>query len=357
MRVAIIGAGLSGLSCAFELKKHDIVPTIFEQSSQIGDDLCTVCIKLRVFNRWISDPLKKLSELYGLNIKPLSHINSIEIKTPTRSLNVRGNHGYIIKRGIEPDSIENQITAQAEVQVQCGKAANIDEVRNDFDYAVVATGNNTIAKELGVWVNTFTAQARYVTVAGDFKTDKSVIWFNTKYAKNGFCYLIPKTSKQAVIVLVVNGINQNELDYYWKEFLMTERIEYPILESKDTEHSCGFLKQYNVGNVYFVGNTAGLTDDFIGFGAINSIESGILAARSIAKKLNYEKQLKPIIENMVKLHEYRTALNTLDNTNLDTILTIINLPVLKQLVYNNPLFRFSHVSPFVKAYNSLNQRN
>ena len=353
MRVAIIGAGLSGLSCAFELNKYDIIPTIFEQSSHIGDDLCTACINLRLFDRWFSDPFKKLSELYGLNLKPISSIRSIEIKAPTKSLNVRGNHGYIMKRGIDPDSIENQLAALIEAQVQCGKAVNFNETRNDFDYVVVATGNNTMAKELGVWVNTFTAQARYATVDGDFKTDKAIVWFNTKYAKSGFCYLIPKTSKQAVIVLIVNGINRSELDYYWKEFIITEKIEYPILESKDTEHSCGFLKQYHVGNVYFVGNTAGLTDDFIGIGAVNAIESGIFAARSIVKRLNYKRQLKPINDNVRKLHEYRIAINSLNNTNLDTVLSIIDVPGLKQLVYNNPLFRFSHASPFIKVYNKL----
>lgn len=354
MKVAIIGAGLSGLSCAFELKKYDIIPTIFEQNSHLGDYICKACISLRLFNRWFSDPFEKMSKLYGLNLYPQYHIKNLEINGPTKCMDVRGNHGYIIKRGIDSDSIENQIAAQTKIPVKLGNAVKINDIKNDFDYIVVATGNNTIAKKLGVWVNTFTAQARYVTVSGDFKTDDVRIWFNTKYAKNGFCYMIPKTLNQAVIVLVVNGIRQNELDHYWKEFKKTEKITYPILESKDTEHSCGFLKQYNVDNIYFIGNTAGLTDDFIGFGGINAIESGIFAARSMANIHDYRRQIEPIHKNIERLHEYRTAFNSLDNANLDTAITIIGLPVLKQLVYNNPLFKFTHSSFLPKIYNKLN---
>jgi len=36
MRVAIIGAGLAGLSCAHELERYGVSPVIFEKNSYIG---------------------------------------------------------------------------------------------------------------------------------------------------------------------------------------------------------------------------------------------------------------------------------------------------------------------------------
>ena len=42
-----------------------------------------------------------------------------------------------------------------------------------------------------------------------------------------------------------------------------------------------------IDNIYLVGNSAGLIDDFLGFGAVNAIESGILAAHSIVKGVDY----------------------------------------------------------------------
>ncbi len=37
LKVAIIGAGTSGLSCAIELERHGIYPEIFERNSFIGE--------------------------------------------------------------------------------------------------------------------------------------------------------------------------------------------------------------------------------------------------------------------------------------------------------------------------------
>lgn len=37
MKIAIIGAGLAGLSCAIVLEKQGIIPDIFEKTGFIGD--------------------------------------------------------------------------------------------------------------------------------------------------------------------------------------------------------------------------------------------------------------------------------------------------------------------------------
>jgi len=49
MDIAIMGAGLSGLSCAMTLEKNGISPTIFEKRSQIGDRFVNGEVLLSIF--------------------------------------------------------------------------------------------------------------------------------------------------------------------------------------------------------------------------------------------------------------------------------------------------------------------
>ena len=75
----------------------------------------------------------------------------------------------------------------------------------------------------------------------------------------------------------------------------------------------------------------------MGFGAVNAIESGILAAKSIVKGLDYNELIKPMKKHVTKLHEFRKALNSFDNKDLNRLITFLGLPVVKQLISTIPL--------------------
>ena len=64
MNVAIIGAGVSGLSCAFELEKYGITPTIFEKRSQVGEASGYAGIWINLLARNNKDPVKYLMDEY-----------------------------------------------------------------------------------------------------------------------------------------------------------------------------------------------------------------------------------------------------------------------------------------------------
>ncbi len=60
MKVAIIGAGLAGLSCAHELEKYGVRPVIYEKNSYIGEQISHVSAILEIINRPIKDVVKYL---------------------------------------------------------------------------------------------------------------------------------------------------------------------------------------------------------------------------------------------------------------------------------------------------------
>jgi flavin-dependent dehydrogenase len=356
MRVAIIGAGLSGLSCAIELERHKIRPTIFEKRAHIGEALNYSVIWPRVVNRPIMDPLKYLRKEYNLDLKPINHIKKMIMLSPNNSAVERGNLGYILRRGYSCYALERQLLNYLNNSITFYKYIEIEDIKNEFDYIIIATATDIIAKKLDVWTDTFNAQVRIATVLGRFKSTEVTMWIDTKYAKNGLCYLIPNSEKEASLVQVVNGITTYELDYYWKEFLFTEDIQYYISCTTDCEHDCGFVKTRQVGNVLFVGNSAGFTDDLIGCGGLNAIESGMLAVRAIVSGKDYNTLSMPIFKEIEKLHELRKTMNTLDNSEINNLISFLGIPIIKNVIYNNPFFKISSASKSVKLYNNYIKR-
>lgn len=351
MRVAIIGAGLSGLSCALELERYNIKPVIFEKRAHAGEALDFSVVWPIIMNRAITDPLKYLKKEYNLELAPLNHIKKIIMYSPSSKSVERGSLGYIFIRGFPDYALEKQLLSYVKSPIIFNRYIELEDMRNKFDFIVVATSNSIIASNLDMWTDTFIAHARIATIVGKFNPTEIIMWLNTEYAKNGFCYLVPKSDKEACLVQIVNGITRNEMDYYWKRFLLVENIQYYISFTADAEHECGFVRQRQKDNIMFTGNSAGFTDDLIGCGSLNAIESGMLAARAIVSGEDYNALSMPIFKDIERLHEFRKAMNTLDNDEIDKLIGTLDTPVLKNAIYNNPFFRISHISKSIRRYN------
>ena len=79
MRVAIMGAGMSGLACAITLEKHGVTPTIFEKRSQVGDRFVNGEATFSILNRPIKDDLAYISSNYDIHLEPTALVKKIVI--------------------------------------------------------------------------------------------------------------------------------------------------------------------------------------------------------------------------------------------------------------------------------------
>lgn len=109
MKVAIVGAGLSGMACAHELRKHDIIPTIYEAKDYIGEALHLPVVVLNVFNSPVHDSVATLNKKYGFKFIPQYIIREINMIGPSKECVVKGNLGYIFRRGRGPNTITQQL--------------------------------------------------------------------------------------------------------------------------------------------------------------------------------------------------------------------------------------------------------
>ncbi|GAE87066.1 NAD(P)/FAD-dependent oxidoreductase [Acetivibrio straminisolvens] len=348
MKVAIIGGGLAGLSCAYELERHGIKPVIFQRNGYIGDQYSHVSALLEIQHRPIKDAIKYIKKNFNISITPINRVNNLTHISPNKKTVIKGDFGFFLKRGKDKDSLPLQLFSHLKSsEIKFNTYGDIEPLAKEFDYVVVANGNTVFTNQLGCWYPTIKTYIRGGIILGDFDPNTLVMWINKDYCKNGYAYLTPFSNKKASVILVVTDVNEKEIDHYWKDFLNYENINYTIIEEFKQAHDTGFAYPHKVDNIYFAGNSGGAIDPFLGFGQLNSIEMGVMAARSIAKGLDYERLLKRVTKHNYQLYQMRKAFNKASNNTYDFLFATIGFPGIRHLLYNT---RLDVVKNFARVY-------
>ncbi|MCT4594287.1 MAG: FAD-dependent oxidoreductase [Anaeromicrobium sp.] len=335
MKVAIVGGGVAGLSCAHQLEKYNISYTIFERNNYIGEGIPHVAAFLNILDRTKGDPIKYFRKNYKIKIKELSPLNKIVHHSPNETTILKKSKmGYLVYRGNHENSLKNQIFNQLKnPNIIFSTMGNMDELSKEYDHVIWATGNHYGAWEKGCWQNWVKTIVKGAVIRGNFTMDTLIVWINKDYCKQGYAYLTPIDKKTATLLLIVTDIKEKEMDMYWTRFLETENIRNKILQSFMLEHMAGYCYPRKINNIYFVGNAAGGIDPFLGFGQLNSITQGVMAARSIAKNKSYDKLIDDLVKRNLWMHEFRKKYNKMTNKDYDKLIKAIGTPGIKHAMY------------------------
>jgi len=327
MKIAIIGAGIAGLSCACELERNGVSPTIFEKKSYIYNSFDTnICI-FNNSSKLYSDPIEYLRKQYGIELHPIARLTKVILNGPDNQTILEKNLGYIFKRGMEEYSLSNQLSKNLKSPITFDTYINsTEELSKSFDHVVVATGNYNIAKSLDLSTSVSSTRVKLALIYGEFETGTLTVWFDEKFAKSSYAYMIAHSNKQAIITLVVNDVSYSEMEFYWKEFLSILENKYTFIATVDLDYYTFLIKHIRINNTFFIGNSGGLIDDFLGHGIINSIESGVLAARTIITGDDYVSAIQPLID---EVKGFRKSLTSFEDSDYSVENFIFRLPGLK----------------------------
>jgi len=355
LKVAIIGAGLAGLSCAIELEKNNIAPTIFETKSFIGDIETHITASLNMRDRPIRDWVKYCDEVFGIKLTPVNTIKTITHHLPKKTTVVRGkNLGYFFKRGNEPDSVIAQLRSQLKTsEIRLSENCDYEELAKEYDYVVIANGECNFTKELGCWQERVSGWVRGAVVTGSFNPNEIIMWMDRKYSNKGYAYLTPFSANKASIVLYVPYISEQEIDHYWELFLYSENIRYTILEEFKKLHHSGNVYPHRYENIFLAGTSGGAIDSFLGFGQVDSITHGVNAGKAIANGVDYEELIKKTVQSTTDIWEIRKAFDRASNMDYDKMFSAIGTLGVKQLIYNTPINFFKLTAFFIKLQKRL----
>lgn len=328
MKVAIMGAGMSGLSCAITLEKHGIEPVIFEKRNTVGDRFVNAEGFFNILNRPINNCLEYLQDKYEIHLKPISPINEIKFHSKNEVSGITSNLGSINIRGRHENSFEKQLASQVKSKIVFNSTLEYEQLKKDFSHVVLATGDGAYASKLNNYRCDLTCTLKGATVEGSFLADVVNVWFNYQFAPKGYAYMIPFSEKEAHIVMAYPDYEENikrDIDEMWQRFYdqlkkdfnqelkITDRFEV-------TRYMIGISNKPKIENTYFVGNCFGAISPALGFGQFIAILTGIYAAQDICGVGSYEQLVKPLYENYNNSLIIRRTLEKLDDNKLDKVI-------------------------------------
>lgn len=357
IKVAIMGAGLSGLSCAIILEQNGINPDIFENRKQTGDRFVNCEILLSVLSSPLNDAVKYFSENFNIFLKPQSNIKTLEIHSPNQCASISGNLGYTNLRGRIKNSFDKQLEEQVKSKIRFKSKKTYEELLHEYTHVVLATGDAAYAGEISNYNTELTVKLKGAIIRGDFDINKVSAWFNNDFAPKGYSYLIPISQNEANIVIAYPEYSENKsvnTDKLWdlfkshvKTYLNQNIEEYSHFEV--SKYIIGVCEYPRIGNTFFVGNNFGSIMPFLGFGQIEAILTGIYAGLDITGKGDYCQLTEPLRKSFYDSLTLRRTMEKLSNDNYDTFVKSLKGKI-GQKLFNSKINYLKIISKLLKPF-------
>ena len=287
--ISIAGAGIAGLSAAFNLSKMGYSPIVYEKENCVGSsrDGDFEGIENWVFESNYSDFFKKIgfNELEITNYSIKSFDVHSDLHDPI-SIKSQKPFFYLVKRGSKSNCLDYQLYNQC-VEMGVEFVFNKKIIVDDAD--IIATGSKKAA-----------AYIRGINFSTSAK-DQVHLLLGKNFAPKGYAYLIILNGEGTLATAFKKNSSKSKdpfsatLDYFKKI-----GIEMKGVNSFGGKGSFFFPKA-TFSYPYLVGEAGGFQDYLFGFGMRFSLLSGLAAAKAINGDKHYVKKTIKELKKKMRL--------------------------------------------------------
>lgn len=268
LKIAIIGAGITGLYLAWKLSERGNQVTVFEKKDKVGKKACSGLFSERIL-KFIPDS-KSLIQ---------NQITSVLIHFPKKTIKIRFSKKFLVMNHFDLDNLVANLAEKTGVKIILNHSVN--SVPQGFDRIIGCDGpNSIIRKNLGL-----SEPAYRLAIQGFIQKEDYSDFVETWAIRQGFIWKIPRTKKTEYGIIG----KSKEVKELFENFLKKKNIGLEKLESAIVPQGF-FIPSHS--KITLCGDAAGLVKPWSGGGVIWGLTAANLLLKNFPDFLKYRNTMK-----------------------------------------------------------------
>jgi flavin-dependent dehydrogenase len=285
MRVAIVGAGITGLYLAWKLSEKGHQVTVFEKREKIGKEVCS-----GLFSQRILDFIPQSKNLIKNQIEYcLIHLPSESeareevklLRTPKRTLKIKFSKKFFVINHNKLDGLVFNLVKGAGVKIILNQQIDSLELAKEFDRVIGCDGAlSQIRKNLGLKDPKF-----YLGIQGFLLKKDGSNFVETWPTKQGFIWKIPRGRETEYGIIEKPYLAKK----FFEEFLNKNNLFLKGIKSALISQGLIIPKNQNIT---LCGEAVGLTKPWSGGGVVWGLMAADILLKNFPNFLKYQKEIR-----------------------------------------------------------------